>query len=762
MKGASAELWGVWPGVTPTRLRLLDLPFSCVEWVQPPLPYRGQSVLPDDLTTWNISSEPLPGPPLQPQPAAPPSVGRGSYDSSGGGAGPGGSYWSMPLRSAGGIGDLPTDIPSAAATALTASADAVEAATAAEAPPPGAASSSSQPQLPLPPSQPPQPPFLSGQSLPAPQPLPPWGLEEAQLIFTLADGRAGVLSVRGRRVADTRVKRPMAGLLSPLEISATAMAAVGRLVVMGDAEGRLAVWEWNTGRTTLQATGLGLVRKIVISPAVAGAGHGGAAAAARPSLSPPPPPSFSASAPSLMFQSESSFLAPLLPAPSAASPPDPPPALQDFPPLPLPPLASSPSPHVHIGSSSGSMKARVAVLFATGHCCVFDLDSTNKLRPVVATAAAGVRPVLDLALLPFWWIDPGTQTVGSGDGSSGNVSLMAVVTDEGSLSVLDLGPAAAAPLPPAPQQLVPHTSMASPSRPPLPSGLPLGKPHERVFGGIGGRNADGGGGAEAKASLQSGRRVPSAGGGSSRGWALAAALQPPLAPAVAAVASGASADGAAHGGLRLHLAQARGLASCLLLPRPWAMLLRLVLQLGVSQELLRYLCGAYSPGEAEEEDVRLELLALFPRAARAPLLELLADRGRLDSQSSSDVHGSVPPPPPPPPSHAVAADGSRANLAFHAAPASGGLWIPSQTTTTTAAAATAATAAATSGSSSTGAAAASTILALSNSFSSTALALSSNMLRAVSSSLVSTLSAGTGSSGSAAAATTVAVADGPA
>ncbi|GLI63490.1 hypothetical protein VaNZ11_006472, partial [Volvox africanus] len=734
MKGASAELWGVWPGVTPTRLRLLDLPFSCVEWVQPPLPYRGQSVQPDDLTTWTVSSEPPPGPPLQPQPTAPPSVGRGSYDSSGGGAGPGGSYWSMPQRLASGMGERPTDTPSAA-----------------EALPPGASSSSSQPPLPLPlqlppPSPPPaqQPQFLSGQSLPAPQPLTSGGLEEAQLIFTLADGRAGVLSVRGRRVADTRVKRPMAGLLSPLEISATAMAAVGRLVVMGDAEGRLAVWEWSTGRTTLQATGLGLVRKIVISPAIAGT------AAARPSLNSPPPPSFSASALSLMLPSESSFLAPLLPAKSASLATDHSPAVADFPPLPPP---SSSSPPAHIGSSSGSMKARVAVLFATGHCCVFDLDSTNKLRLVVATAAAGVRPVLDLALLPFWWIDPGTQTVGSGDGSSGNVSLMAVVTDEGSLSVLDLGPGAAALLPTETQQLVPYPAMASPLRPPLPSGLPLGKPHERVFGGIIGRNADGGGGAEAKASLRPSRRLPSAGGGGSRGWALAAALQPPLGPATSAVASGASVEGAVHGALRLHLAQARGLASCLLLPRPWAMLLRLLLQLGVSQELLRYLCGAYSPGEAEEEDVRLELLALFPRAARAPLLELLADRGRLNSQSSSDVHGSGLPPP----SHAVAANGSRGN----AVPALDGPWIPSQTTAT-ATTATASAAASASGSNSTGAAAASTLLALSNSFSSTALALSSNMLRAVSSSLASTLTPAIGGAAISSAAATVAAADRPA
>lgn len=37
--------------------------------------------------------------------------------------------------------------------------------------------------------------------------------EEELLVFSLGDGRAGVLSVRGRVVADARAKRPMAGLM---------------------------------------------------------------------------------------------------------------------------------------------------------------------------------------------------------------------------------------------------------------------------------------------------------------------------------------------------------------------------------------------------------------------------------------------------------------------------------------------------------------------------------------------------------------------
>ncbi|GIM02414.1 hypothetical protein Vretimale_7287, partial [Volvox reticuliferus] len=524
VKGASAELWGVWPGASPTRLRLLDLPFSCVEWVQPQLPYSGQPVQPDDLTTWTVSSEPPPGPPLQPHMTVPPSVGRGSRESSGGGAGVGSSSWSMPLRSASGMVERTADIPLAAGAAAPANAaNVAEAVTAVVSPPPGAASLSSQPPPPLPPLSPPPPQqqqLPSGHSFPMPAP-PPGGLEEAQLVFTLADGRAGVLSIRGRRVADTRVKRPMAGLLSPLEISATAMAAVGRLVVMGDAEGRLAVWEWSTGRTTLHATGLGLVRKIVISPAVAGAGHGGGAAA-RPSLSPPPPPSLSASAPSLILNSESSLLKPLLLDPSAASPPQHSSTVADFP----PPPSSSSSPHgPPIGSSTGGMKARVAVLFATGHSYVFDMDSTNKLRPVVATAAAGVRPVLDLALLPFWWIDPGAQTVGGGDGSSGNVSLMAVVTDEGSLSVLDLSPAAAVPLPPASQQPVLYPPMASPLRPPPP---PQQQPSHAVA-------SDGSGSNPASGALWIPTQATSGGGGG--GVATAKAATP--------AASGSSSTGAA-------------------------------------------------------------------------------------------------------------------------------------------------------------------------------------------------------------------------
>ena len=60
---------------------------------------------------------------------------------------------------------------------------------------------------------------------------------EERLAFALADGRVGVLSVKGRKVVDTRPKRPMWGVLASAEVIATAVASWGSLVVFGDAEG---------------------------------------------------------------------------------------------------------------------------------------------------------------------------------------------------------------------------------------------------------------------------------------------------------------------------------------------------------------------------------------------------------------------------------------------------------------------------------------------------------------------------------------------
>lgn len=66
-----------------------------------------------------------------------------------------------------------------------------------------------------------------------------------------------------RRVTDTRPQRPSpsgaaAAAVSAqpsLELTASALVGWSKLVVMGDAEGRLTVWDTASGRTSVLATG---------------------------------------------------------------------------------------------------------------------------------------------------------------------------------------------------------------------------------------------------------------------------------------------------------------------------------------------------------------------------------------------------------------------------------------------------------------------------------------------------------------------------
>lgn len=309
-------------------------------------------------------------------------------------------------------------------------------------------------------------------------------------------------------------------------------------------------------------------------------------------------------------------------------------------------------------------KARVAVLFASGQCCVFDLDSTLKLRatPASATAVqrAGFRAVLDAAWLPLGWPEgDGGCTAGGG-----GVSLLTVVSDEGTVSVLDVAGVSTGSAAQQQQQQqggggptgtgAGSAAAAAPEvgKPPRPSSGTIAGATTAAAGPTG---AAGGSAVAAGAtgavpgpgagSLPHGSRRYAMGGVSARTLALRTALAPsphPPAPkphdtagpdllggevrdAAAATrfhtgefggtpASGdkqalqqqhqeshvAGLDGAdgssSPSGVRVCLEQAPSMGSCLLLPRPWAMLLRLLLQLGLSQEALRYLCGPHTPG----------------------------------------------------------------------------------------------------------------------------------------------------------------------
>ncbi|KAG2490001.1 hypothetical protein HYH03_011468 [Edaphochlamys debaryana] len=659
VKGAPAELWGVWPGEEPHRLRLLDLPFTCVEWVQPALPHeagptgaQAQAQGQEEATVWETGSEPAPPPSLLSTADLQRSPGPPQRSSADGSSPPGPLQPpphlppAPPLPSQPPAAATPVD-PFAASAAFPPAAAALGNSSRLTSPPPPSPPPSTVNNLTAgaagaPPSPPPTSSQAQAQAGPQAQAQPP----EELLVFTLADGRAGVLAVRGRRVTDTRVKRPSAGLLQPLDMAASALAAWGRLAVLGDSSGRLAVWEWGSGRTTVLQTGLGLVRKIQIGSPVgptapptaavptastttvpygvssfvipagrsaASNAASAAAAAAAASASPHPAPLAAPSPPGSVFSAFAGFGAEMTAALTGGigggggGPPG----------GGGPGLGPGPGP-----APPAYHKARVAVLFASGQACVFDLDSSLKLRPTPATTTAiqraGLRAVLDLAWLPMAWADPGARDPIRGPGGGASLSLLAAVTDEGALSILDVGGA------------------ASSSQPPTGGALQLQPSQSQALtasaGGPGGVTSPSGGAATAAAASQPlhGARRPF-GGVSSRAIALKAALAPPPKRPVPTAgeapngAGGGGAEGAAAGRAAgpLCLAQAPALGSTLLLPRPWAMLLRLLLQLGVSQETLRYLGGPSSPGDAEDEDVRHELLAIMPRGARAVLLALL-------------------------------------------------------------------------------------------------------------------------------------------
>ena len=59
-------------------------------------------------------------------------------------------------------------------------------------------------------------------------------------------------------------------LFQPLEVAATALVAWGRLVVLGDAEGRLTTWDTASGRTSTlsPSAGMGMVRRLHVGPPV--------------------------------------------------------------------------------------------------------------------------------------------------------------------------------------------------------------------------------------------------------------------------------------------------------------------------------------------------------------------------------------------------------------------------------------------------------------------------------------------------------------
>jgi hypothetical protein len=89
---------------------------------------------------------------------------------------------------------------------------------------------------------------------------------EERLAFSLADGRAGLLGIRGRRISDTRPRRPAWQALANGDFRAVAIGSWGNAVLLGDAEGTLAHWDTGSGRCAMLETGLGRVHRILAGP----------------------------------------------------------------------------------------------------------------------------------------------------------------------------------------------------------------------------------------------------------------------------------------------------------------------------------------------------------------------------------------------------------------------------------------------------------------------------------------------------------------
>jgi hypothetical protein len=89
---------------------------------------------------------------------------------------------------------------------------------------------------------------------------------EEKIVFTLSDGRVGVLSVYGRRIQDTKPRMPSWPQLASGEFRATCAASYGHLVFLGGSDGLLVRWDTLSGRTLAVDAGCGRIHGLVIAP----------------------------------------------------------------------------------------------------------------------------------------------------------------------------------------------------------------------------------------------------------------------------------------------------------------------------------------------------------------------------------------------------------------------------------------------------------------------------------------------------------------
>ena len=89
---------------------------------------------------------------------------------------------------------------------------------------------------------------------------------DERLVFTLADGRVGVLSVQGRRILDTKPRMPNWPQLASGEFRAACAASYGNLIFLGGLDGVLVRWDTSTGRTLAVDAGCGRIHGLVVAP----------------------------------------------------------------------------------------------------------------------------------------------------------------------------------------------------------------------------------------------------------------------------------------------------------------------------------------------------------------------------------------------------------------------------------------------------------------------------------------------------------------
>ncbi|CAD7702710.1 unnamed protein product [Ostreobium quekettii] len=165
---------------------------------------------------------------------------------------------------------------------------------------------------------------------------------EETIVFALGDGRVGTVTIRGRQVTDSKLRKPIWGMATGANSAVfISTAGWGSTILLGDSSGVLMMWDIATGKTTTTPTEMGAIRRISVT---------------------------------------------------------------------------------HCLTNDGSRKSHVVLLSSSWQCSFWEIDSRNKL--VKVPFQSSVR-FMDMAWLP----SPGCQ-------SSSN--LLAAVTEEGSLAVLEI------------------------------------------------------------------------------------------------------------------------------------------------------------------------------------------------------------------------------------------------------------------------------------------------------------------------------------